>query len=98
VREHLPDWIILAIQVSREFYGLDAVSDLTKSLMKRAIVINALRISLVVGTILNAINQGPEFVRGLEIAWGQVLLNFFVPYCVASYSAAKNEVARIKSG
>ncbi|WP_019530037.1 nitrate/nitrite transporter NrtS [Dasania marina] len=64
------------------------------TLVQRRIVINALRVSLVVGTLLNAINQGGQFLSGLEIAWGQVLLNFMVPYCVASYSAAKNETER----
>lgn len=77
--------------------GLYTVSDLTSILIKRGIVINALQVSLVVGTLLNAINQGTEFIRGLEISWSQVLLNFVVPYCVASYSAAKNEVERNKN-
>lgn len=32
----------------------------------------------------------------LLFKWGQVVLNFVVPYCVASYSAAKNEIERNK--
>lgn len=67
-----------------------------KTASKRHIVINALRISLVVGTVLNAINQGSAIINGLEISWGQILLNFVVPYCVASYSAAKNEIGQNK--
>ncbi len=63
-------------------------------LIRRHIVTNALRVSLVVGTLLNVINQGSAVIDGLEIAWGQVLLNFVVPYCVASYSAARNEIER----
>ncbi|MFA7556081.1 MAG: nitrate/nitrite transporter NrtS [Spongiibacteraceae bacterium] len=63
-------------------------------LIKRRIVINALRVALVVGTLLNIINQGGQLLSGVDIVWGQVLLNFFVPYCVASYSAAKNEIDR----
>jgi hypothetical protein len=57
----------------------------------RRIVVNALRISLVVGTVLNLINQGAAILAWSGISWGHVLLNFLVPYCVASYSAAKNE-------
>lgn len=66
-------------------------------LVRRHIVINALRVSLVIGALLNVINQGSAFVSGLEIAWGQVLMNFVVPYCVASYSAARNEMERNKN-
>jgi exosome complex RNA-binding protein Rrp42 (RNase PH superfamily) len=66
-------------------------------LIRRHIVINALRVSLVVGMLLNVINQGSAFIDGLTIAWGQVLMNFVVPYCVASYSAAKNEIERNKN-
>jgi hypothetical protein len=55
-------------------------------------MINAFRVSLVVGILLNAINQGTQFINGLDIIWGQVVLNFIVPYCVASYSAAKNDI------
>jgi hypothetical protein len=58
----------------------------------RKIASNALRISLVVGCILNLINQGASIMAGSGISWRHVLLNFFVPYCVASYSAAKNEL------
>lgn len=57
----------------------------------RKIVSNALRISLFVGVVLNLINQGASIVAGSDISWRHVLLNFLVPYCVASYSAAKIE-------
>lgn len=73
------------------------MSRLGRILVRRHIVINALQVALVVGLLLNAINQGEAFIDGLEIAWGQVLMNFVVPYCVASYSAAKNEVERNKN-
>ena len=66
-------------------------------MIRRHIVINALRVSLVVGLLLNVINQGSAFMDGLTIAWGQVLMNFVVPYCVASYSAARNEIERNKN-
>mgnify|MGYP003650320117 FL=1 len=56
-----------------------------KVLIKRRIMINALRNSLMMGTLSNMINQGRQFLNGLEIAWEQVLLNFMVPYVVACY-------------
>ncbi|MHB1676193.1 MAG: nitrate/nitrite transporter NrtS [Sulfuriferula sp.] len=58
------------------------------------IVQNSLRIALVVGTVLNLINQGGSILTGKGISWFNLLLNYFVPYCVASYSAAKNEITR----
>lgn len=59
----------------------------------RKIAGNALRISLVVGTVLNLINQGTAILNWSGISWGHVLLNYLVPYCVASYSAAKNALS-----
>jgi hypothetical protein len=58
----------------------------------RRIVINAIKIALVVGTVLNIINQGSTFMANAGISWIHVLLNYLVPYSVASYSAAKNQM------
>jgi len=55
---------------------------------------NAIRIALVVGSILNLINQSPALWNGTEISLVNVALNYFVPFCVSSYSAAKNQLAR----
>jgi hypothetical protein len=55
---------------------------------------NSLRIAAVVGTILNVINQAIPFSNGMAVSWINVALNYLVPFCVASYSAAKNELAR----
>ncbi len=52
---------------------------------------NSLKIALVVGSVLNLINQSENFFHGGDISWELLLLNYFVPYCVASYSAARNE-------
>jgi len=55
---------------------------------------NAIRIALVVGSILNLINQGPAIWSGADVSLMNVALNYFVPFCVSSYSAAKNQLAR----
>lgn len=55
---------------------------------------SALRIALVVGTVLNLVNQGGAILIGIGISWFHLLLNYLVPYCVASYSAAKNDITR----
>jgi len=57
-------------------------------------VIASLKVALFVGIALNVINQGGSLFAGENIAWGHVIMNFIVPYCVASYSAAKNEIRR----
>ena len=62
--------------------------------VKRRIVLNAFRVALLVGALLNLINQGGRFWAGVEIDWLNVLLNYLVPYCVATYSATKNELGR----
>lgn len=55
----------------------------------RRIAGNALRICLVVGTVLNLINQGPALWSGQRPSLVHLLLNFLVPYAVATYSAVR---------
>lgn len=66
-----------------------AVPSLFATMCSRQVVMGATRVSLFVGTILNIINQGPAIVHHEPIEWGKLLLNFAVPYLVASYSAAQ---------
>jgi len=60
--------------------------------MSRHIAVRALKVALVVGSILNLVNQGEHVVRGGAIDWFHLIMNFLVPYCVSTYSAAKNEI------
>jgi len=50
----------------------------------------SVRIALLVGTVLNLINQGDRLFTGASFDWWRMLLNFLVPFCVASASAALN--------
>lgn len=63
-----------------------------KIVMSRHIVVNALKIALVVGSLLNLVNQGESLLQGGSISWLHLALNYLVPYCVASYSATRNEI------
>ena len=74
------------------------MDSLLQTALQPHIVRNAVKIALVVGSVLNLINQGEALWRGSGISWPHVLLNFLVPYCVASYSAAKNERVRRPGG
>lgn len=66
-----------------------------KHMLRPHIAKNAGRIALIVGTLLNVINQGEPFIKGIAISWPHVFLNYLVPFCVASYSAYKNEQLRV---
>lgn len=63
-----------------------------RTVMSRHIVINAFKIAVVVGSVLNLVNQGENILHGGTISWLNLSLNYLVPYCVSSYSAAKNEI------
>jgi len=56
----------------------------------KSVVKSALKVGLVVGTILNLINQGhlliaPDFFQSL--AYGKLILTYCVPYLVSTYSS-----------
>jgi hypothetical protein len=48
---------------------------------------SSLRIAIVVGAILNLINQGDALLGGTHVNWAKVVLTFFVPYGVSTYGA-----------
>ena len=53
----------------------------------KPILIRSLKVSAVVGTILNLINQ-PEAIFGDgHVVWWKILLTYSVPFCVATYGA-----------
>lgn len=62
---------------------------LARAACRRDIALSSLRTALFVGTVLNLINQGHLLAAGVGISGLHALLNFVVPFCVASYSAAR---------
>jgi hypothetical protein len=52
-----------------------------------AVVRLGLRTSVVVGTVLNLINQGDALFGPAELVPLKLLLTYLVPYAVATYSA-----------
>ncbi|MGD9711398.1 MAG: nitrate/nitrite transporter NrtS [Thermomicrobiales bacterium] len=44
-------------------------------------------VALIVGTILNLINQGDALFGDGRVNWAKIVLTFAVPYCVATYGA-----------
>lgn len=53
------------------------------------VVITSLQVAFVVGTILNIINNGDSLVDNSQFPLGKVMLNYTVPYLVATYSAVR---------
>lgn len=64
----------------------------------RRIAWSALKVALVVGTVLNVVNNGERLMVQGSVSLWQVAMNFVVPFCVSSYSAARNEAQRAKGG
>lgn len=67
---------------------------LIETAASRPIVVSSLKIAVVVGTVLNLVNQSGRLMDGFDPSWLHVGLNYLVPYCVASFSAAKNQLGR----
>ncbi|MFB9269315.1 nitrate/nitrite transporter NrtS [Bradyrhizobium erythrophlei] len=44
-------------------------------------------VAVVVGTVLNLINQGDALFGAMPINWFKVILTYFVPYAVCTYGA-----------
>lgn len=51
------------------------------------IVRSSLLVALVVGTILNLINQGDAMFGDTPLVYWKLLLTYCVPYCVSTYGA-----------
>ncbi len=44
-------------------------------------------VALIVGTILNLINQGDALFGDGPVNWTKIILTYSVPFCVATYGA-----------
>ena len=58
----------------------------------------SLLVALIVGTILNLINQGDAFLAAAPVNWVKVVLTFFVPYAVSTYGAVSYRLSATGSG
>ena len=47
----------------------------------------SLMAAVIVGTVLNLINQGDALFAGKPLDWAKLLLTYIVPYCVTTYGA-----------
>ncbi len=51
-------------------------------------------VALVVGTILNLINQGDALFGPATISWIKIVLTYLVPYAVSTYGAVSYRLTR----
>jgi hypothetical protein len=56
----------------------------------------SLGVALVVGTILNLINQGDALFGAVPINWFKVILTYFVPYAVCTYGAVSFQLRKMR--
>jgi hypothetical protein len=54
----------------------------------------SLYVALVVGTVLNVINQGDAFLGMTSINWLKLVLTYLVPYAVCTYGAVSHQLSR----
>ena len=53
-------------------------------------------VAVVVGSLLNLINQGDAILRGAEVDWLKLALTYCVPFCVALYGAYSANRTRLR--
>jgi hypothetical protein len=51
-------------------------------------------VALVIGSILNLINQGDAILGMNSINWIKIVLTYFVPYAVSTYGAVSYRMSR----
>jgi hypothetical protein len=51
-------------------------------------------VALVVGTVLNLINQGDAIFGATSVNWTKIMLAYVVPYVVSTYGAVSYRLSR----
>ena len=52
----------------------------------------SLYVALIIGTVLNLINQGDAIIGMASISWLKVILTYCVPYAVCTYGAVSYQL------
>lgn len=58
----------------------------------------SLWVAVVVGTILNLINQGDALVSGQHLNFTKIALTYIVPYLVSTYGAVSFRLHAVRGG
>ena len=54
----------------------------------------SLYVALIVGTVLNLINQGDALLGMAPVNWLKLILTYFVPYAVCTYGAVSYQLKK----
>ena len=54
----------------------------------------SLYVALIVGTVLNLINQGDSLLGMAPVNWLKLILTYFVPYAVCTYGAVSYQLKK----
>ncbi|MGQ0741914.1 MAG: nitrate/nitrite transporter NrtS [Alphaproteobacteria bacterium] len=63
------------------------VHDVARLCVSDGVPMRALGVALLIGTILNLINQGDALFYGASINWTKLILTYLVPYAVSTHGA-----------
>lgn len=69
-----------------------SLKELCRCALSEGVPRRSFGIAIVVGTILNVINQGDAMLGGNPINWAKILLTYLVPYCVSTYGAVSYQL------
>jgi hypothetical protein len=58
----------------------------------------AFGVTVVVGTLLNAINRGNAMLGHGKLNWLKLALTYLIPYCVATYGAVSARLSAPRTG
>ena len=61
--------------------------------LKRETSITAVKIALVVGSLLVLINQWGAVTGDASLEWGKLVLTYLVPYGVSTYTSVSKDLA-----
>ena len=63
-----------------------------QELVTKKVIVRAVKTSIIVGTILNLINQGNIIfsMNLVHLNWGKLILTYCVPLIVSGYSIARS--------
>ncbi len=59
--------------------------------LREALTVRSVLVALLVGSVLNVINQGDALFGG-SVSWSKIVLTYFVPLAVVSYGAAGRKI------
>jgi len=66
---------------------MDALGRICHCCVSEGVPQRSFIVALIVGTILNLINQGDAMLADMPLDLAKLLLTYLVPYCVSTYGA-----------